>query len=234
MSFTSDQNSPREIAPFTLLQETFSEVGPIYLPLVILSSPTIVIPVLQTLLPSLKSPLALLNAFFVTPLFSSAAIYFVYRYIQAETVDIQGAFERAFGNIGNLLLGFLLTVLSVGAGFLGLIIPGIYISIQLVFVLYVITIEGDSAIDAMKSSWNLVKGRWWAVFGSLLVPTLCIMVPMLIGAMILGVIAGLTFGKGGGMVLGSLLGGILGLLVTPLLSLYCVKLYLRVKAIAAA
>jgi Membrane domain of glycerophosphoryl diester phosphodiesterase len=237
MSFTSNQNSPRDIAPFELLQETFSEVGPIYLPLVILMSPTIVFPVLQAVLPSLTNLLSLLNAFVLTPLFSGAAIYFVYRYIQSETVDIQGAFARSMGNLGNLILGVVLSALAIIAGLIGLVIPGIYIMIQLVFVLYVITIEEESAIDAMKSSWNMVKGRWWQVLGSLLVPALCLTIPMLIAAMVVGLIFGMIFGIKGSaiaIVLSTLVGAVLGLLITPLLSLYCVKLYLRVKSIATA
>ena len=88
MSFTPSPNAPREIKPFTLLQEAVSEVGPIYLPLIILISPTIVLPIVQVLAPDLKVVVSLVNAFILTPIFSSAGIYFVYRYIQSETVDI--------------------------------------------------------------------------------------------------------------------------------------------------
>lgn len=229
MSFTSSPNAPREIKPFTLLQEAVSEVGPIYLPLIILISPTIVLQVVQVLAPDLKVVVSLVNAFILTPIFSSAGIYFVYRYIQSETVDIQGAFTQALGNLGNLAVGFLLTVLSVMAGFLGLIIPGIYLAIQLSFVLYAITIEGDSGIDGMKSSWALVKGRWWPVFGSVILPQLFIFIPIAA----VGVIAGVLFGRNATPV-ASILGAVMGLLVTPILSLYFVKVYLRLKAIAAA
>ncbi len=229
MSSMPSSSAPRAIQPFTLLQEAVSEVGPIYLPLIILISPTIVLPIVQVLVPDLKVVVSLVNAFILTPIFSSAGIYFVYRYIQSETVDIQGAFTQALGNISNLTVGFLLTVLSVVAGFLGLIIPGIYLAIQLSFVLYAITIEGDSGIDGMKSSWALVKGRWWPVLGSVVLPQLFIFIPMVA----VGVIAGLTLGKTGTPV-ASILGAVIGLLVTPILSLYFVKVYLRLKAIVAA
>ena len=229
MSSTPSSNAPRAIQPFTLLQEAVSEVGPIYLPLIILISPTIVLHIVQVLAPDLKVVVSLVNAFILTPIFSSAGIYFVYRYIQNETVDIQGAFTQALGNLGNLAVGFLLTVLSVMAGFLGLIIPGIYLAIQLSFVLYAITIEGDSGIDGMKSSWALVKGRWWPVFGSVILPQLFIFIPIVA----VGVIAGVLFGRNATPI-ASILGAVMGLLVTPILSLYFVKVYLRLKAIAAA
>ena len=229
MSFMPSSSAPRAIQPFTLLQEAVSEVGPIYLPLIILISPTIVPPIVQVLAPDLKVVVSLVNALILTPIFSSAVIYFVYRYIQSETVDIQGAFTQALGNIGNLAVGFLLTVLSIMAGFLGLIIPGIYLTIQLSFVLYAITIEGDSGIDGMKSSWALVKGRWWPVLGSVLLPQLFVFIPMVA----VGMIAGIALGKNATPV-ASILGAVIGLLVTPILSLYFVKVYLRLKAIAAA
>ena len=226
MSFTPSPNAPREIKPFTLLQEAVSEVGPIYLPLIILISPTIVLPIVQVLDPDLE--VSFVNTFLLTPIFSSAAIYFVYRYIQNQTVDISGAFSQALSNIGNIFVGLLLTVLSVMAGFLGLIIPGIYLAIQLSFVLCAITIEGDSGINGMKSSWALVKGRWWPVFGSVILPQLFIFIPVVA----VGVIAGVLFGRNATPI-ASILGAVMGLLVTPILSLYFVKVYLRLKAIAA-
>ena len=229
MSSTPSSNAPRAIQPFTLLQEAVSEVGPIYLPLIILISPTIVLPIVQVLDPDLEAVVSLVNTFILTPIFSSAAIYFVYRYIQNQTVDISGAFSQAFSNIGNIFVGFLLTVLSVVTGLIGFIIPGIYIAIQLSFVLCAITIEGDSGIYGMNTSWDLVKGRWWSVFISMIVPQLFIFIP----TVAVGVIAGITLGENATTV-ASILGAVMGLLVTPILSLYFVKVYLRLKAIAAA
>ena len=229
MSFTPSPSAPRAIQPFTLLQEAVSEVGPIYLPLIILFSPTIVLPIVQALVPYLKVLVSVVNAFILMPIFSSAGIYFVYRYIQSETVDIQGAFTQALGNISNLAFGSLLTALSVTAGFLGLIIPGIYLAIQLSFVLYAITIEGDSDINGMKRSWALVKGRWWLVFRSVILPQLFILIPMVA----VEVITCITLGENATTV-ASILGAVIGLLITPILSLYFVKVYLRLRAIAAA
>ena len=227
MPFTPISDVPREIEPFRLLQEAVSEAGPIYLPMLIMMSPTIVLSAMQYTSDS-EIIAGLIGAFIVTPIFSSAVIYFVYRYIQNETIDIPGAFAQTLSQFSNILVGVLLTVISVAIGFIGFILPGIYMGVQLSFVLYAITIEGHSGIDGMNASWRLVKGRWWPVFGSVMIPQLFLILPIVA---VRG-IAGVPFGEDGSPIV-SISEAVIELLVSPILSFYFVKLYLRLKAIAA-
>jgi hypothetical protein len=62
---------------------------------------------------------------------------------------------------GTLLLSFL----TIMAGFLLLIVPGIYLSFGLTFLVPVMVAEGSRGIPAMKRSWALVFYNPWRRFG---------------------------------------------------------------------
>jgi uncharacterized membrane protein SpoIIM required for sporulation len=224
MSFTPDRSSNKEIAPFELLQESFSQAMPIYLPLVILATPSLAVAILDALVPSLKGPLAILNSFVVTPLVSGASIYLAYRYLSTQTSDLGGAFTEALGKIAQLIVGFLLYAIAVFVGLFLLIVPGIYVAIRLGFVMYGIMIDDLSAVDSLKSSWELVGGRWGSVFVAQLVPAICFIVPVLVIAALIGAILGPK-----AVAIASIFGALVGLAATPFLVTYYTKLYLRLQ-----
>ncbi len=49
-----------------------------------------------------------------------------------------------------------------------LIIPGIIVTVYLMFCSYILIIEGEKGMNALKRSWALVKGNWWKVFGRIM------------------------------------------------------------------
>ncbi len=224
MSFTPDGSSSKEIAPFELLQESFSQAMPIFLPLTILALPSVVVAVLQEVVPSLKSPLQIITGLILNPLISGASIYFAYRYISTQTIDLGGSFTKALGKLVQLIVGFLLYLIAVIIGFCLLIVPGIYVALRLGFVLYGIMIDDLDAVEALKSSWELVGGRWWAVFVAQLVPAICFIIPVLIIGGIIGAVLGPK-----AVLIATVFGALVGLAATPFLVTYYTKLYLRLK-----
>ena len=61
---------------------------------------------------------------------------------------------------------YVLSGLSVLAGFVALILPGIYIAVRLQFVLFAV-VEGHSALEALQKSWEITRGHvlWLLGFG---------------------------------------------------------------------
>lgn len=59
------------------------------------------------------------------------------------------------------LAGSLLSGLIVIGGFILLIIPGIYFSVKLQFVQYLIVDEGLGPIEAIQKSWKITEGSFW-------------------------------------------------------------------------
>lgn len=64
-------------------------------------------------------------------------------------------------------LGLVLGLL-VGIGFLALVIPGIWAIVAWSVAIPVLMVEGPRGTRALQRSQQLVKGRWWPVFGALL------------------------------------------------------------------
>jgi hypothetical protein len=228
MSFTPDRPSSQAIKPFKILQASVSQMPPMYLPLIILATPTLVLSILGVTFPSLEIPLTIVDAFILTPIFSGASIYLVDRYLSTRTLDFGDAFTEALGKCVQLIIGFLLYAIVVFVGFFLLIVPGLYVAVRLGFFLYAIMIDDLDAVAALKFSWNLVGDRWGKVFIAQLLSVLCFVVPVLVVLAFIGV-----FLKSNGLPLElifNLIFGATGLIVTPLLTLYYTKLYLRLKA----
>lgn len=235
MSFTPDRSNSGEIKPFELLQSSFSEATPIYLPFLILSSPPLVLEVLQAVIPTLKIPLILINVVFLAPFLSGAGIYFVYRYLSTQTSDLGGAFGKAFEKLPNLILGLLIYLIAVVLGLCLLVVPGIYVAVRLSFLMYGIVVDDLDAISALRSSWNLVEGRWFSVFGAQLVVVLFSSLVSFVIGLIVGFIVTLIMGSKAALIMttvGAWVGLVAGLAVSPFVANYYMKLYLRLKELA--
>jgi hypothetical protein len=76
-------------------------------------------------------------------------------------------------------------------GFLILIIPGIILSVWFAFSTFVLVVERASIIDSLKKSREYVRGRWWAVFGRILLLGLVMLV---ISMIISGLSVAMPFG----------------------------------------
>ena len=80
--------------------------------------------------------------------------------------ELWGNIKRSFWNYlgGGIVIGII-----VGVGSLFLIIPGIYLSIALIFVMIAISTEKKMFGDAIARSFYLIKGNWWSTFGLMVV-----------------------------------------------------------------
>ena len=65
-------------------------------------------------------------------------------------------------------IGFLQFCIIIG-GLIALIIPGIYLSISFSFTNFFLIEKNTHGLAALQASRELIKGRWWATFGRLLV-----------------------------------------------------------------
>jgi len=227
MSFTPDRSNSGEIEPFKLLQESFSQASPLYLSLVVIATPALVISVLNGQNPLKPSiPLNLIYLFLVSPLVAGTGIYMVYRYLTTQTVDLAGATSSALTKIGSLVLSFFVTLVIVIVGSFA-IIPGIFAGVKLGFGLYGVIVDDLGPIASIKQSWNLVTGRWWPTFGSMLLPVI-LLLPL---SLLEGILAS-VFGGGKAIGLSSIISAAPTLLITPFITIYYVKIYLRLKELA--
>lgn len=223
MSFNHSQ---QPIEPFKLLGDSLSEVASVYVLLLIIASPGILVNIAPRVLPrEVGSALMIIYGLGVLPILTGISIYLIYRYLKQGTIDLSGAANQAIGQSGQLIIGHILYSLAVILGLICLIVPGIYLSVRWGFVMYAIVSQNCSAIEGFKYSSELIKGRWWAVFGSMLL-VIALLFPVFFVTGIIGAIFASQ------PIVMAIISSIAILLVTPPLAMYYVKLYIRLQEIA--
>lgn len=214
------------ISAISLLRETFATAGPLYAPLLIINSPSLIFTINS--FDNLGSAGVAFNIIYwlvVLPLLSGAMIFYTYRSLTRNQVTVGQAFNQANRRLLQLIGVYIMCLLLVTAGCIALIIPGLYVSYRLIFSLYVTVIDNSSVIDSISSSWELTKGRWWLVFRSYLLIVFVVFVSI--------VLIVLLISSTGNLLASKLVANVLGFLAGPLMNVYLVLLYLRLRDSAA-
>ena len=181
----------QSINPGRLLKDTFRTIGSIYIPLLVFGLSDLAVVAAVCLGALIGAPLITVLTILLRLIFSrwvcSAVIYYTYQYLSGNRISIGSAFRRAISQTRRLILGyFLLLLISISAPYL-LIIPGIYLSVRLGFVLHGITVDNLSFTRGIRHSWNLVKGHWWSTFIAMivvLIVSLIFLTPIYVGILI--------------------------------------------------
>ena len=106
-------------------------------------------------------------------------------YVGVES-EWQVSMRKALDRIWALIGASLLYALGVFIGFLLLVIPGIYLAIRWVVASVTVILEDRGPTASLGRSAELVRGRWWPVFG--------VMILGLIIQFVIGAIVGAIFG----------------------------------------
>jgi MFS family permease len=84
-------------------------------------------------------------------------------------LDIGESYRYGFARFWSIVLVGLLSGLAIAVGFLLLIVPGFIVLTFLTCAIPALVIEDKRGREALRRSWNLVRGRGWPVFGTILV-----------------------------------------------------------------
>lgn len=116
-------------------------------------------------LAAMFSPVAIVG--FLVAMVISMALYG--GLVKSISAVAQGNMTFSFGEavavglrrIPGVLLGALISALSVCVGFILLVIPGIYLIGKLQLWLVAMFMEDVGAFESLKISWRLTRKRWW-------------------------------------------------------------------------
>ena len=211
------------ISATSLLRETFDTMGPLYAPLLTINFPNLILSAINSLdnLGSAGVVFNIIYWFVAIPLLSGAMIFYTYRSLTRNQVTVGQAFNQANRRLLPLILVYIMSSGLAFAGFIALIIPGLYVSYRLIFSLYPTVIDNSSPLDSLSSSWELTKGRWWLVFRASFLIIFVVSVPIVLMILLISSTANLLASK--------LAGNVLGFLAGPLMNVYLVLLYLRLR-----
>ena len=136
-----------------------------------------------------------------------------------DPVDAEASYRYGFRKFGSVLWISILVGLVVGIGFLLLIIPGVIFLTMLAVTIPALIVEDQRGTSAMGRSWNLVKGHFWHVLGTIVV-----------AAIITSVVSGIfqLFG-GSNWFLQWIFGSIGTIITAPFAALVAVLLYVDLR-----
>lgn len=85
------------------------------------------------------------------------------RFVSGETADFPDLYIE-YPKFLDFLVGSILYGLLVLAGFILLIVPGIYWAVRYHFYGYLIIDRGMKPVEAIKKSGQITRGAWWSLF----------------------------------------------------------------------
>jgi hypothetical protein len=134
-------------------------------------------------------------------------------------LDISESYRYGFERFWSIVLVGVLSALAIAAGFLLLIVPGFIVLTFLSCGIPALVIEGTRGREALRRSWNLVRGYGWHVFGTIIV-----------AALINGVFSSLlTAPFGDNYAARSIVGAIASVITMPFMALVGVFIYLDMR-----
>ena len=137
-----------------------------------------------------------------------------------DPVDVEASYRYGFRRFGSVLLISILVGIVVAIGFLLLIIPGVIFLTMLSVAVPALIVENRRGTDAMGRSWNLVKGHFWHVLGTIVVAGL---ITGIVGS-ILGLLGGSNW------FLQWIFGSIASIITAPFAALVTILLYVDLRA----
>ncbi|MFA5023112.1 MAG: hypothetical protein WC385_00535 [Candidatus Paceibacterota bacterium] len=156
---------------------------------------------------------------------------FIYLRNRAQVITVKEAYRLGWGKLLALIWVAILTMFIIGGGFMLFVIPGIILTIWLLFAQMLVIVEDEKGLKAIVKSREYVKGYFWPVLGRYVVIVIVLMIAYLIFTAIAAMIAGLFGGLGSttASVLMSLLGVIINVLIVPFAAICMFLIYESLK-----
>lgn len=101
-------------------------------------------------------------------------------------LDWRRSLQASTRRLGPLLVLAIVTGILTTIGFILVIAPGLWLLVSWTVAVPALMFEQLGPIQAMRRSWRLVRKRWWATFGALLVSLILLFVVLLVVGLIVG------------------------------------------------
>lgn len=116
--------------------------------------------------------------------------------VTGSSVNASAELGAALQRLPVLLLTFLLAALSVAAGTVLLVLPGIFLAVCFMVALPVVLFDAAGPYSALVRSVKLIRPIWWKALAAALIALLVILVCALAFAAVVGIVAALLADQG--------------------------------------
>jgi Membrane domain of glycerophosphoryl diester phosphodiesterase len=150
-----------------------------------------------------------------------------------ERAGVGDSLRYALGRMVPMIVAYILMVLILGLSLLALIIPFFFMAVKLSMTFPALVCEKTGPLKAISRSWQLTKGNWWRVFGTLVIVVVLMIVISLALGLVLGalLLSSESMGEVAFAILSTLVGLLIGAVTYPLWAAVLTVLYydLRVR-----
>jgi len=134
-------------------------------------------------------------------------------------LEIGESYRYGFARFWSIVLIGVLSALAIAAGFILLVVPGFIVLTFLSCAIPALVIEGRRGREALRRSWNLVRGFGWPVFGTIIV-----------AGLLTGIVNSLlTAPFGGNWAARSIAASLASVITMPYMALVGVFIYLNLR-----
>jgi uncharacterized membrane protein len=157
---------------------------------------------------------------------TGATVFIVSESYLGRPLTAREALVRATPYMGRILIASLLMALSIGLGFILLVIPSFILAVGLAVAIPAVVLEpGRSASAALSRSWELTRGSRWRILGLGITLFVLLYVPVVAISGLVAVLIPRDTAAGLGAsstaaIVGLAIGGVVQLFIYPLF--YCV------------
>ena len=116
----------------------------------------------------------------VVPIITAICIYALLSIEAGERPSAGRTLVSGFEQFTPLFFAVLIAAIGIAAGFVLLVIPGIYLAVKLFFVPQTVVVEGVRGTESLRRSSDMVRGFWWRTFGLVVMINLAAALPALV------------------------------------------------------
>jgi hypothetical protein len=116
----------------------------------------------------------------VVPIITAICIYALLSIEAGERPSAGRTLVSGFEQFTPLFFAVLIAAIGIAAGFVLLVIPGIYLAVKLFFVPQTVVIGGARGTESLRRSSDMVRGFWWRTFGLVVMINLAAALPALV------------------------------------------------------
>ena len=116
----------------------------------------------------------------VVPIITAICIYALLSIEAGERPSAGRTLVSGFEQFTPLFFAVLIAAIGIAAGFVLLVIPGIYLAVKLFFVPQTVVVEGARGTESLRRSSDMVRGFWWRTFGLVVMINLAAALPALV------------------------------------------------------
>jgi len=175
--------------------------------------------------------IAVLLSMLISLIFYGAIVGRIHGVHRGSELTIGESFALGFSCMVPLLFCMLLYGLAIAGGSLLLLIPGVILSISLLFAPYILVVERAGIIESLRLSHKLVWGYWWRTAALVSIAGFI----MMVAYVLVGIVAGLAMVMDAGSastgvsLVEALVTAVIGGLVTPLFYALTMAAYYDLK-----